>query len=102
MRRLRHTSYAGGDERGGLTSRSERRGKSWRVVFTRRLEAGKERQAFRPGERYRFGVALFDATSTNHHIVRDSQFLDLVLPQTGAAEKSDGEEGKATEGEGIL
>jgi hypothetical protein len=56
--------YAGGDGGGGLTARPERRGKSWRVVFSRRLEAGEERQAFRPGERYRFGVALFDGTST--------------------------------------
>jgi len=94
--------YAGGDGGGGLTARPERRGKSWRVVFSRRLEAGKERQTFRPGERYRFGVALFDGTSTNHHIVRDTQFLDLILPRQEAGEESGAGGKKAAEREGIL
>jgi hypothetical protein len=69
--------YAPGD-RGGLTAVAERTGSGWRVVFTRALEAGEGRQAFRPGERHRFGVAVFDATATNHHIVRDTQTLELV------------------------
>jgi hypothetical protein len=72
------------------------------VVFSRRLEAGEGRQAFRPGERYRFGVALFDGTSTNHHIVRDTQFLDLVLPQPRADKEAGTKEEEAKEGEGIL
>jgi hypothetical protein len=94
--------YAGGNGGGGLTARPERRGKTWRVVFARRLEAGEKRQAFHPGERYRFGVALFDGTSTNHHIVRDTQFLELIPPRQRAAEEGDVREEKAGEGEGIL
>jgi hypothetical protein len=95
--------YAGEDGGGGLTARAERRGRRWRVVFSRPLEAGEGRQDFQPGGRYRFGVAFFDATSTNHHIVRDTQFLDLVLPKPRTAGKAGkGEEGKGEEEKGIL
>jgi hypothetical protein len=69
--------YARGGS-GGLAAVGERTGKGWRVVFTRSLEAGEGRQAFQPGGRHRFGVAVFDATATNHHIVRDTQTLELV------------------------
>jgi len=95
--------YAGRDGGGGLTARGERRDGRWRVTFTRELEAGGKRQAFRPGERYRFGVALFDGTSTNHHIVRDTQFLDLVLPrQREGGEAAPEEDEEVRRGEGIL
>jgi hypothetical protein len=85
--------YAPG-ESGGLTAVAERTGKGWRVVFTRSLEAGEGRQVFRPGERDRFGVAVFDSTATNHHIVRDTQTLELVpRPAPG---------GSAQEAPGVL
>jgi hypothetical protein len=94
--------YTGDDGDGGLTASPERVGKLWRVVFSRSLEEGERRQAFRPGERYRFGIAVFDATSTNHHIVRDTQTLHLVVSQPSATdedeEKSAAQRGK----EGIL
>jgi len=73
----RYAENAGG---GGLTAVAERTSRGWRVVFTRNLEAGPGRQAFLPGESYHFGVAIFDATSVNHHIVRDTKTLQLVAP----------------------
>jgi len=94
--------YDGEDGGGGLTAHSERRGRGWRVVFSRGLEAREERQTFRPGERYRFGVAVFDATSTNHHIVRDTQVLDLVLPNPRAEKETGTKEEETKDGEGIL
>lgn len=65
-----------------LATRGERGEKGWRVLFTRRLDAGEGRQSFRPGGEYRFGVALFDNTSLDHHIVRDTQFFTLVVPRS--------------------
>jgi hypothetical protein len=82
--------YAGSAGDGGLTAAAERTARGWRVVFTRARDAGSGRQAFLPGESYHFGVALFDATSTNHHIVRDTKTLHLVAPP--ATLPSDGEE----------
>jgi hypothetical protein len=49
------------------------------VVFTQPLGAAGV-LSFRPGERYRFGVALFDGTSVNHHVVRDTQVFEIVAP----------------------
>jgi hypothetical protein len=65
-----------------LKVRGERWEKGWRVLFSRRLDAGEGRQDFRPGGEYRFGVALFDNTSLDHHIVRDTQFFTLVVPRS--------------------
>lgn len=81
--------YAGGDGGGGLTAVAERTPRGWRVVFARALEAGPGRQAFRPGESYRFGVAIFDATSVDHHIVRDARTLQLVAPPEKLAPAAD-------------
>ena len=72
--------YAADPGRGGLRAVAERTRRGWRVVFTRALETGPGRQAFRAGESYHFGVAVFDATSVNHHIVRDTKKLLLVKP----------------------
>jgi len=72
---FRYAENTGG---GGLTAVAERTTRGWRVVFTRALEAGPGRQAFVPGESYHFGVAIFDSTSVNHHIVRDTKTLQLV------------------------
>jgi len=72
--------YAQNPAGGGLTAVAERTRRGWRVVFSRALGAGPGRQTFRPGESYRFGVAVFDATSVNHHIVRDTKTLHLVAP----------------------
>jgi hypothetical protein len=69
---------AGGENR--VTARAERWRRGWRVVFTRPLAAGGGTMSFRPGERYRFGVAIFDGTSVNHHVVRDSQIFEVVAP----------------------
>jgi hypothetical protein len=83
--------YASGD--GGRAAAARRTGRGWRVVFSRALEAGPGRQGFTPGGRYRFGVAVFDATSVNHHIVRDTKTLQLVAPPAKvapAAEESAG------------
>jgi len=77
----RYAEDAGG---GGLTAIAERTGRGWRVVFTRALAAGPTRQGFQPGQSYHFGVAVFDATSVNHHIVRDTKTLLLVVPQAKA------------------
>jgi hypothetical protein len=74
---------------GGLTALAERTRGGWRVVFTRALEAGEGRQNFLPGERHRFGVAVFDATATNHHIVRDTQTLELVAQPVPARAAQD-------------
>ena len=72
--------YARDPGGGGLTAVAERTRRGWRVAFTRALEAGPGRQAFVPGESYHFGVAVFDATSVNHHIVRDTKTLQLIVP----------------------
>lgn len=72
--------YAENAGRGGLSAVAERTRRGWRVLFTRALESGAERQEFRPGGSYHFGVAIFDATSVNHHIVRDTKTLQLVVP----------------------
>ena len=63
-----------------VAARAERWRRGWRVVFTRPLAAGAEAMSFRPGERYRFGVAIFDGTSVNHHVVRDTQVFEVVAP----------------------
>jgi hypothetical protein len=76
--------YARNPGGGGLTAVAERTRRGWRVVFTRALEAGPGRQAFAPGESYHFGVAVFDATSVNHHIVRDTKTLQLIAPSAQA------------------
>jgi hypothetical protein len=76
--------YARDPGGGGLTAVAERTRRGWRVVFTRTLEAGPGRQAFVPGESHHFGVAVFDATSVNHHIVRDTKTLQLVAPPAQA------------------
>ncbi len=72
--------FSGKKGGGGLVSFAERTGEGWGVVFRRALDAGEGRQAFRPGGRYRFGLAVFDATSTDHHLVRDTQLLELFVP----------------------
>ncbi len=72
--------YAPAAGGGLLAARAQRDARGWRVVFSRPLDAGPGRQEFRPGERYRFGLALFDSTSTDHHLVRDTQVLELVVP----------------------
>jgi hypothetical protein len=85
--------YAANADGGGLTAVAERTRRGWRVVFTRALETGARRQAFRAGESYHFGVAVFDATSVNHHIVRDTKTLLLVQPPSSpppAEEESKG------------
>ena len=79
--------YASGD--GGLTAVARRTARGWRVVFCRALQAGPGRQGFTPGEQYRFGVAVFDATSTNHHIVRDTQVFVPVPSPTGVPGEDD-------------
>lgn len=76
--------YAADASGGGLTAVAERTRRGWRVVFTRALEVGSGRQGFRPGASYRFGVAIFDSTSVNHHIVRDTKTLQLVAPPAKA------------------
>jgi hypothetical protein len=63
-----------------VAARAERWRRGWRVVFTRPLAAGAGIVPFRPGERPRFGVALFDGTAVNHHVVRDAQVLEVVAP----------------------
>ena len=63
-----------------VTARAQRWRTGWRVVFTRPLSAAGGVVSFRPGERYRFGVALFDGTSVNHHVVRDAQVFEVVAP----------------------
>jgi hypothetical protein len=63
-----------------VTATGERWRRGWRVVFTRSLAPGEDPAPFRPGARPRFGVAIFDGTSVNHHVVRDAQTLALVEP----------------------
>lgn len=76
---------AGEGERIG--ARAERWRRGWRVVFTRPLVDADAAPAFRPEERYRFGIAIFDGTSVNHHVVRDSQVLAVVAPLAMSAEQ---------------
>ena len=71
--------YAADPGGGGLSAVAERTPRGWRVVFTRQLAGGAARQAFLPGGVYRFGLAVFDGTSVNHHIVRDTKTLQLVI-----------------------
>ncbi len=71
-------AHAGASNR--VTARAERWRRGWRVVFTRPLVAGEGMLLFKPGERLRFGVALFDGTSVNHHVVRDAQVFEVVAP----------------------
>lgn len=63
-----------------VEARAERTRRGWRVVFSRPLAPGQGREIFHPGERYRFGLAVFDGTSVNHHVVRDTQTFLLVAP----------------------
>lgn len=77
--------YAEDAGRGGLTAVAERTPRGWRVVFSRQLDVGPGRQAFRPGESYHFGLAVFDSTSVNHHIVRDTKTLRLVVSPESVA-----------------
>ena len=76
--------YARDPGGGGITAVAERTRRGWRVVFSRTLDVGPGRQAFRAGESHHFGVAVFDATSVNHHIVRDTKTLQLVAPPAKA------------------
>lgn len=82
--------YAAGS--GGLSAVAQRTKRGWRVVFSRDLELGPGREAFAPGGSYRFGLAIFDATATNHHIMRDTQTMQLVTPTAppGALESDGG------------
>ena len=61
-----------------LTASAQRWRRGWRVVFTRPLAAGSAWEPFLSGKRYRFGVAIFDGTSVNHHVVRDTQVFEVV------------------------
>ncbi len=72
--------WAPAGEENRVTARAERWRRGWRVVFTRPLAPGDGLAAFRPGERHRFGVAIFDGTSVNHHVVRDTQIFEIVAP----------------------
>jgi hypothetical protein len=63
-----------------VDARGERTCTGWRVIFSRPLAPGEGREAFVPGERRRFGLAVFDGTSVNHHVVRDAQTFELVVP----------------------
>lgn len=72
--------YAPREEAGLLSASAERRSRGWRVLFSRPLDAGPGRQSFRRGERYRFGLAIFDSTSTDHHLVRDAHVLEVAIP----------------------
>lgn len=93
--------YGKGKGRGGLSARSERRDGRWRVVFSRALEMGEGRQSFRPGREYRFGVAVFDGTSTNHHLVRDTQVLTLTVREAPREVSGRGDR-ERPDGDGIL
>jgi hypothetical protein len=74
-----------------VTARAERWRRGWRVVFTQPLADGTGGVSFRPGERHRFGVAIFDGTSVNHHVVRDTQVIEIVAPVASKATR-EGEE----------
>jgi hypothetical protein len=76
-----------------VTARARRTGTGWRVVFSRPLDPGGGRESFRPGGTYRFGLAIFDGTAVNHHVARDTQLLDLVIPAPPAPEEVEGREG---------
>jgi len=83
--------WAPAGEDGRITARAERRRQGWRVVFRQPLAPGGEAMSFRSGQRYRFGVAIFDGTSVNHHVVRDTQIFEVVAP-LASNEVEDGEE----------
>jgi hypothetical protein len=70
---------------GAVDARAERTRRGWRVVFSRALAPGGGRAAFAPGERHLFGIAIFDGTSVNHHVVRDTQVFQLVVPAAAPA-----------------
>lgn len=74
-----------------VTARAERWRRGWRVVFTRPLDDTAGEASFRPGERHRFGIAIFDGTSVNHHVVRDTQVFEIVAPVASNAAR-EGEE----------
>ena len=69
-----------------VEARAGRTRRGWRVVFSRPLAPGAGREAFLPGQRYRFGLAVFDGTSVNHHVVRDTQSFELVVPAAAPPE----------------
>ncbi len=75
----------------GLSARAQRWRNGWRVVFSQPLAAGEGVVSFRPGERYRFGIAIFDGTSVNHHVARDAQVFAIVAPVAlpGAQQEED-------------
>lgn len=68
-----------------VEARAARTRRGWRVVFSRPLNPGEGREAFVPGQRRRFGVAIFDGTSVNHHVVRDAQAFELMPPRAQTA-----------------
>lgn len=72
-----------------VDARAERTRGGWRVVFSRALAPGEGREPFLPGERRRFGLAVFDGTSVNHHVVRDTQTFALVAPPAANAVEAD-------------
>lgn len=69
-----------------VEARAERTRRGWRVVFSRPLAPGAGREPFLPGQRHRFGLAVFDGTSVNHHVVRDTQSFELVVPAAALVE----------------
>jgi hypothetical protein len=74
-----------------VEARGERTRRGWRVVFSRLLAPGEGREAFRQGERYRFGLAVFDGTSVNHHVVRDTQVFAVVTPLAQTSSRTEEE-----------
>jgi len=72
--------WAPAGEGNRVTASAQRWRHGWRVVFTRPLAVAKEVVSFQIGQRYRFGVAIFDGTSVNHHVVRDAQVFEVVAP----------------------
>ena len=77
---------------GDLGAAGQRTVDGWRVLFSRPRELAGRRQAFRPGETVAFGVAVFDGTATDHHIVRDTRELRLLDERE---EEGGGGEGEA-------
>ena len=62
----------------------------WTVLFRRRLSTGDELdRTFLSGERFPFGLAVFDNTWTDHHITNKN--LSLVLAELGSSNSSAGE-----------
>jgi len=62
----------------------------WTVLFRRRLNTGDELdRIFLLGERFPFGLAIFDNTWTDHHITNKN--LSLVLAELGSPDSSAGE-----------